>query len=259
MKNRYKFLFAAVLASFCATTQAASLTSSGYSENFDSLGTTGTADPNGWRVLVGPSGTANNTWTTSISATGVAAMIDAPGALVANNAPTANQNNGYNAANGTTTSDRLLATAPTTVSGSALELTLTNNTGFSFNNLLVSYDTRRYTVASTVNELPGYQLFYSLNNTTWANVSSLNPTISTVPNTVGITSVTNANVNLGASVAVGHNVYLRWVDDNAVQTSPDQIIGLNNVNIAAVPEPETYALLIAGLGIIGSKSRRRKQ
>jgi hypothetical protein len=259
MQKHYKILVAAVFATACASAQAASLTSSGYSENFDSMGTSGTLAPNGWRVLVGPSGTSNITWTSSISDSGVAAMINAPGALVANNAPTATNNNGYNAANGSATSDRLIATSPTTVSGAALELTLTNNTGYSFSELLVSYDTRRFRVASVVNELPGYQLFYSLNNSTWANVSALNPTISTVPNTIGITSVTNANVNLGASVAVGQNLYLRWVDDNADQTSPDQIIGLNNVSITAVPEPESFAMLLAGLGMVSTVARRRKK
>lgn len=30
------------------------------------------------------------------------------------------------------------------------------------------------------------------------------------------------------------------------------------INVAAVPEPETYALLLAGLGVIGAAARRRK-
>ena len=34
---------------------------------------------------------------------------------------------------------------------------------------------------------------------------------------------------------------------------------LDNVSVTAVPEPETYALMLAGLGIIGMVARRRKQ
>lgn len=35
-------------------------------------------------------------------------------------------------------------------------------------------------------------------------------------------------------------------------------IGLDNVAVVAVPEPETYALLLAGMGVIGAMARRRK-
>lgn len=38
-------------------------------------------------------------------------------------------------------------------------------------------------------------------------------------------------------------------------------VGIDNVNftIAAVPEPETYAMFLAGLGLLGGIARRRKQ
>jgi hypothetical protein len=36
----------------------------------------------------------------------------------------------------------------------------------------------------------------------------------------------------------------------------DLVIG---VNIAPIPEPETYAMLLAGLGLMGFVARRRKQ
>jgi choice-of-anchor C domain-containing protein len=34
---------------------------------------------------------------------------------------------------------------------------------------------------------------------------------------------------------------------------------LDNVNVTAVPEPETYAMMLAGLGLMGFIARRRKQ
>jgi len=33
---------------------------------------------------------------------------------------------------------------------------------------------------------------------------------------------------------------------------------LDNVSVAAVPEPETYALMLAGLGLLGFMARRKK-
>lgn len=34
---------------------------------------------------------------------------------------------------------------------------------------------------------------------------------------------------------------------------------IDNVSVSAIPEPETYALLLAGLGVLGFAARRRKQ
>lgn len=244
--------------------QAVSLASGGYSESFDIMGATGTAPPTDWRVWVGESGSANSTWTntTGIIANGatgsVASMIAASGALTAITAPTANNNNGYNAAvSAGTVTDRILATAPTTVSGAALELLLTNATGFDFTAVNVSYDIVRFNSVTNANELPGYQLFFSLGGNSWTNVVALNPTLTTVPNNAGV-SPFSAAVALGATVLAGQTLLLRWVDDNAAQGSPDQVIGLNNVNISAVPEPGSMALLLAGMGVLGWLLRKRQ-
>jgi PEP-CTERM motif len=261
MMKRTSLLAASAAVLVFATTVPAALLVTSYSENFDSMGTSGTTPPTSWALKTGNSGTSNLTWQTSIPANGtnsVASMIATAGALTATSAPTATNNNGYNAAFSTSlTSDRVLATSPTTVSGAAIELSLTNGVGADLSSIVVSYDTRRFTSVTTANELPGYQLFFSLDGTTWTNVAALNPTLATVPNTVGVTSVTSATVNLG-NWADASTLLLRWVDDNANQTSPDQIIGLNNVVISAgavVPEPT--ALGLVGLGGLATLRRRK--
>ncbi len=241
--------------------KAASLSAAGYAQNFDVMGTSGTAPPADWSVYTGPSGTSNATWTTSIPASGLAAMVLTSGPLAATAAPSGTNNNGFNAAlSSTNTADRVLATSPTLVSGAALQLNLTNDTGASLSSIDVAYDTVRFTSVATANELPGYWLFYSLDNgTSWTNAASLNPTIATVPNTVGVTS-TAGTVSFASTVAAGGSIELRWVDDNAQQTSPDQIIGLNNVSlsISAVPEPGVGQLSVLGLAFLGLVARRRR-
>jgi hypothetical protein len=189
-------------------------------------------------------------------------MIAAPTPLTAVTTPAATNNNGFNAALSTAAiSDRVLATSPTTVSGAALQLRLNNATGGALGGLSISFDTVRYNATSTANELPGYWLFYSLDGNTWTNAASLNPTGATVPNTIGVTS--NAgSVFFSTAVASGADFFLRWVDDNAAQTSPDQIIGLNNVSlngiptsVATIPLPGALPLLLAGLAGLGLSTR----
>jgi hypothetical protein len=62
-------------------------------------------------------------------------MVLASVPLIVSAAPTANNNNAYNA-QGSSATDRVLATAPTSYSGSALDLVLTNASGSASNSLL---------------------------------------------------------------------------------------------------------------------------
>jgi hypothetical protein len=49
---------------------------------------------------------------------------------------------------------------------------------------------------------------------------------------------------------------LSFSDTSASSLAADQII--DNVSVSAVPEPEAYAMFIAGLALIGAASKRRK-
>lgn len=264
MNTILKTLIAATLAATVGMANAAgtaSLTATGYAENFDSMGTSSTI-ANGWSVFTGAPGTDKYTWQSEIATSDVANMVAAASALSVRTtsfSSSSTNNSGYNAYLPGNTSDRLLATSPTSIAGTALQLTLQNNSGFSFSELAVSYDIYRFRTVSTVQELPGYQVFFSLDGASWSNVAALNPTAAQVPHNSTGTTTMNGTIDLGSTVATGSTVYLRWIDDNGIPTSPDQILGLNNVSIMAmpVPEPESYAMLLAGLGLIGFAARRK--
>lgn len=67
---------------------------------------------------------------------------------------------------------------------------------------------------------------------------------------------------LGESLALNFNA--RYIQFALNSNYGDAYTGLSEVkffsgNIAPVPEPETYAMLLAGLGLMGAVARRRKQ
>jgi hypothetical protein len=248
----------ALLASAPVSGQPA-LTNDGFTENFDSMLQDGTLPPDGWTVYTIPG--SNGVWT---ALTGIPVDQMSPeffgtpsqglsAVLYPSSTPRTN-NNGFNAATDDAPDDRALTTSPTGVSGSVLELVLTNNTGRDLTSLSISYDIRRFTVGAGTSdtgngpgadELPGYWLFYSLDGgATYTNVSDLNPDINSVPNTVGVThmpmdvtAMPNYLIDLSSSpLTNGSMINFCWVDDNGIASSPDQIIGLDNV-VITVPAP----------------------
>ena len=216
-----------------------SFTGADYVESFDSMGT-GTAAPSGWEFY-GALGGSSTTWTTTIPASGIGGGTLNATLTASTTFTTSSNTAGWNFALPASPTDRALGTSPTSGQGVVLQLHLTNNTGSAVNAIRVSFDTRRLTAAT--NHLPGYWLFYSVDNgTTWTNASSLNPTATTVPSTVGVTNTPVSLISLAAPWTVGGQLRLRWVDDNG-DTSPDQIYGLDNVTIGVpIGQPPSVSL-----------------
>jgi len=207
-----------------------------YTQNFNSLGT-GTAIPAGWSHI-GNLGGSNTSWGTSIPASGTPSAASAGTVnntlIVASNSFTGTSNTQAYNYSGSVTTDRALGTSPTSGAGNTLQLMLTNNTGASFNTVQIAYDTRRFATASSAETAPGYFVFASVNGgSTWSALTTLNPTVSSLPNTNG-TSAFSQQITLTAPIAAGAELSLRFVDDNSVNSSPDQRIGLDNVNISVV-------------------------
>ena len=205
-----------------------------YSQNFDSMAS-GTATPAGWSVF-GVFGGGNSTYSDTIaipaSAAGGGTVNNTLIASTTIPASTASSNSqGYNFALAASSSDRALGTSPTTGQFMVLQLSVANSSGSSINAIRLGYDIRRFTSVATANELPGYVPFYSVDGTTWNAIPALVPTIANVPNIVGVTTATQTSITLASPWANGTTLLIRWLDDNAVATSPDQIIGLDNVSI----------------------------
>jgi hypothetical protein len=258
-----------------------------YSQDFSTLGT-GTIPPTGWNFYTLANTLGHDTFSYWTPGGGYIAQLPTSGAIAGTAAGfTLTQNNtlifqndpsnqkmaqGYNFGLSSSPGDRCLGTSPTGNAASLLQLSLTNNTGLDASAISISYDIRRFTTTTNgntaydagptkgVEEMPGYWLWYSLDNgTNWTNVSSLNPTLAgpggvIVPNSVGVTNVPTTNVALAGTWANGSNLLMRWMDDNGQSCSPDQILGLDNVVVT--PEPATLVLL--GLGGLMSLLRRRR-
>lgn len=215
-----------------------------YAENFNGMGTS-TAPPTGWSHI-GSLGGSNSSWTNSTGITVSGSPSAASSGTVNNtlsvqsdaaNFTSSSNTQAFNAALSASSSDRALATSPTSGGGNILQLSVTNNAAKAITKLDIGYDIRRFRAVSSANELPGYWLFYSLDNgATWTNVSLLNSLLAgtdvNVPNSVGVTMVRNKPIFLNSPWAVGATALFRWVDDNASETSPDQFIGLDNVSLA---------------------------
>jgi hypothetical protein len=263
------------------------------------MGPTGTTPPPGWQVyqIAGDSGNGTGTpaWTNLTGANNIPpnpaagtggipnGSVVAGGTpstgLVVNDNPTANQVQGYNTIGSSgAANDRAIGTAPTGIAGSVIELQLTNNSGSAQAGLTVAYDIRRVTMAADAGgrsppagipegseELPGYWLFYSLDN--GANYTAVRDLIPVgegpssqpvVPNSVGVTTVPPTAFTFTAPWAAGSNLFLRWVDDNAIDPSPDQIYAFDNVSVAPVPEPSSLLGVSIVALLVGRTAVRRR-
>jgi hypothetical protein len=255
-----------------------------YLQTFDGMGTTGTTAPTGWSVYdeAGTHDTFSYFQDPSSGAAlaGVAPNLTAgaltlESTLTAGAATTQKGVGGYNFATNASDTNRALGTSPSGNAATILEAQFSNATGSAITNLSIGYDIRRFTTTTnnnnfstsdptaSVEENPGYWLFYSLDNgATWTNVSSLNPTLSgpngvIVPNSVGVTSVVGAPLALNGTWAAGSTLELAWLDDNAQGPSPDQLLGLDNVALTAIPEPSVTAAVLGGLALGAFMLRRR--
>ena len=75
-------------------------------------------------------------------------------------------------------------------------------------------------------------------------------------NVAGLVANNGGTVN--TTGAVGDTLWVRWIENN--DNGNDHGLAIDNLtfSVTAIPEPGTYALLLAGLGVVGFLARRRR-
>lgn len=258
----FKLLFASALLAAAASAHATVSVSSAaftYGQSFDTLASTGsTAWTNdstlaGWSLFAVP--TISNYGTSTGSNGNIAGFFSFGATASTDRALGAVITNAFAGASGS----GVVSTA----------LALTNNSGGVLNSFTVRYDGEQWRNngnASTQSLVLQYGFGASFAAvTTWnAAGSAFNFTSPVAGASAALVdgNVAGKVANLGGTVvtnwSAGSTLWLRWADLNDVGN--DHLLAIDNVSfsVTAVPEPSTYALLLAGLGAVGFIARRRR-
>lgn len=254
-----KFLVAAVALAAAASAQATVSVSSvafNYSQSFDSLASTGSitfvndSTLTGWSLFRGSG--------TSLTVTAGTGSSNAGGF--------------YSFGDAGSTERALGSVASGTTGTLTYALALTNNTGLALDSFKLNYDGEQWrnggvTAVHQLTVQYGFGASYAA-VTNWTSAGAAFD-FSSVQNTATAGAVVTGNTvglvpALGGTVitnwAAGDTLWVRWTDiDN---TGSDHGLAIDNVSFSvtatAVPEPGTYAMLLAGLGAMGFLARRRR-
>ncbi len=253
-------------ATIATSANAAIFFTGSYSENFDSVGSAGTAAPTDWSVgnfdaVLGGS--------SAVPGSANAATNDT---MTVNDGTSGTKGRAYNY--GTTgASDRALGSIGTTSPGAfAVQGAFTNDTGSVISSLRIAYtgeQWHRHTQINTGSGL-GYKVYISTLNGGSAYTNLGSALDFDFPTNIG-GSQTALDGNAAANresfdvtvdltaigfgpIADGSDFFITWVDVN--NGGNDHGIAVDDVSITTVPEPSSAALL--GLGGIALILRRRK-
>lgn len=227
-----------------------------YKQDFDGLassGSVGTALPAGWRVVE----TGDNANASYGVGTGSSNMGDVYS---------------FGAANST---ERALGTLRSGSLVPTIGAVFSNATGSSISSLLIAFTGEQWRNGSASIDSLNFQ--YSLTSTNigdavassaWTSVTALdfvspfNAVVGSVNGNASANSRTLSAAIASLSIASGASFAFRWIDANPSGADDGLAIdnfslGATNPVVAAVPEPTTWVMMLAGFGLIGFALRRK--
>lgn len=254
MSSKFVIASAALLAALSAQASV-SVTGAAftYSQSFDSLATAGSANP----------------WVNDSTLAGWS-LFNGANALTSYRASTGTDNAGAAYSFGSGADRALGSIASGTVANPTLVLSLTNNSGLMLDSFTLRYDGEQWrnggnTTAHKLTVQYGFGSSFA-GVASWTNASAafdVNSLVNTASAAAVVGNVQGLSANRGGTIttswAAGETLWIRWNDVNDVGS--DHGLAIDNLSLsvtAAVPEPGSYALLLAGLGLLGCIARRRR-
>ena len=264
-----RVLLSLALGALASTSAHAGLTvdsaSYTYSQSFDSLATTGTT----------------NAWANDSTIAGWSLFNVFNATVPSYIADNGNSNAGAFRSFGTTGStERALGGvasagtyyggAPSGTTAGYITVAFTNTTGADLSGFTLGYNGEQWRNGGNTSA-QSLTLQYGIGDsfdtvTTWVSpggnfdfTSVVNGATAAVVDGNGAGLVTGLGGTQSLSWADGATLWVRWTDLNDIGN--DHGLAIDNVNlsvVAAVPEPQSYALLLAGLACVGFIARRRK-
>jgi len=241
-----------------------------YSQSFDSLATSG----------------GTNAWANDITLAGWSLFNKTPAAITTYAAGDGSSNTGaFNSFGSGGSSERALGG---TASGGAyfgspaagavagwIAVAFKNSTGSALNSFKIGFDGEQWRNGGNVNGATQTMVmqyafgstFAAATTAGWTSPGALFDFVSPVHPASATAAAVNGNVaglvtGLGGTVvtnwAANDTLWVRWVENNDVGFDHGMAIDNLTLSVTAVPEPESYALMLAGLAGLALVARRRK-
>ena len=227
------------------------LTSASYVQNFDTLGSTGTSNvlPAGFQIAeLGTGGAADGAYAAGTGSS--------------------NGGNAYSFGAAGSTERALGSLASGTVSPIYVGGIFTNGLAATITSLRFAYTGEQWRAGNSTDDGLAFEYLIgaaAVDAGTWTPFSALDFAPLVLAGDAALDGNANtrsvASTLSGLSIAAGSRFGFRWVDSNS--SGNDHGLAIDNLSInatvaatGAVPEPRTWALLLAGFGIVGFSLRR---